>query len=69
MFIEHINFVYLINIKHLLRNKYMKLLSRKKFLITGISNNRSIAFGIAKVMKAHGATLAFTYHNSLIKKK
>jgi len=47
----------------------MKLLSGRKFLITGIKNKRSIAFGIAKVMKSHDAKLAFTYHNSLIKKK
>jgi len=47
----------------------MKLLSGRKFLITGIRNKKSIAFGIAQVMKSYDAQLAFTYHNSLIKKK
>ncbi|MEM1238026.1 MAG: enoyl-ACP reductase [Pseudomonadota bacterium] len=35
------------------------LLKGKKGLITGIANNRSIAYGIAAAMKAEGAELAF----------
>ncbi|MEM1301422.1 MAG: enoyl-ACP reductase [Pseudomonadota bacterium] len=35
------------------------LLKGKRGLITGIANNRSIAFGIAKAMAAEGAELAF----------
>ncbi|MEM6897421.1 MAG: enoyl-ACP reductase [Pseudomonadota bacterium] len=36
-----------------------ELLKGKKGLITGIANNRSIAYGIAAAMKAEGAELAF----------
>ena len=36
-------------------------LSGKKILVTGIANNRSIAWGIAKSMSNEGAELAFTY--------
>ncbi|MEM9853896.1 MAG: enoyl-ACP reductase [Pseudomonadota bacterium] len=35
------------------------LLAGKRGLITGIANNRSIAYGIAAAMKAEGAELAF----------
>ncbi|MEL6607416.1 MAG: enoyl-ACP reductase [Pseudomonadota bacterium] len=35
------------------------LLKGKRGLITGIANNRSIAYGIASAMKAEGAELAF----------
>jgi enoyl-[acyl-carrier protein] reductase I len=36
-------------------------LSGKKFLITGVLSNRSIAYGIAKACHAQGAELAFSY--------
>ncbi|MEM8592107.1 MAG: enoyl-ACP reductase [Pseudomonadota bacterium] len=36
-----------------------ELLKGKRGLITGIANNRSIAYGIAKAMRAEGAELAF----------
>ena len=36
-----------------------ELLKGKRGLITGIANNRSIAWGIAEAMKAEGAELAF----------
>jgi enoyl-[acyl-carrier protein] reductase I len=36
-------------------------LSGKKALVTGIANNRSIAWGIAQQLKAAGAELAITY--------
>ncbi|CAL4042918.1 Enoyl-[acyl-carrier-protein] reductase [NADH] FabI [Buchnera aphidicola (Pemphigus populi)] len=45
------------------------MLKGKKILITGISNKFSIAFGIAKVMYAHGAELAFTCRDNQSKKK
>lgn len=45
------------------------LLEGKKALIMGLANNRSIAFGIAQQMKAHGARLAFNYVGDAIKKR
>ena len=41
----------------------MSFLAGKRILITGLASNRSIAYGIAKAMKAQGAELAFTYLN------
>ena len=38
----------------------MALLTGKKLLITGISSNRSIAYGIAKACKEEGAELILT---------
>lgn len=45
------------------------LLEGKKALIMGLANNRSIAFGIATSLKAHGARLAFNYVGDAIKKR
>ncbi len=45
------------------------LLQGKKGLITGIINKRSIAYGIAKTLSEHGAELAITYQNEIIKEK
>lgn len=45
------------------------LLDGKKALIMGLANNRSIAFGIASQLKAHGARLAFNYVGDAIKKR
>lgn len=45
------------------------LLEGKKALIMGLANNRSIAFGIASQLKAHGARLAFNYVGEAIKKR
>jgi enoyl-[acyl-carrier protein] reductase I len=39
----------------------MGFLAGKKFLITGVLSNRSIAYGIAKCCKEQGAELAFSY--------
>ncbi|WWO97827.1 MAG: SDR family oxidoreductase [Candidatus Dasytiphilus stammeri] len=47
----------------------MGLLSGKRILITGIANQRSIAFGIARTMYYQGAELAFTYQNPMIKNR
>ena len=38
-------------------------------LIMGVANERSIAWGIARVMAAHGAELAFTYQGEPVKKR
>lgn len=45
------------------------LLEGKKALIMGLANNRSIAYGIASQLKAHGARLAFNYVGDAIKKR
>ena len=37
------------------------LLQGKRALVMGVANNHSIAWGIARELKAHGADLAFTY--------
>jgi enoyl-[acyl-carrier protein] reductase I len=39
----------------------MSILAGKRALIVGVATDRSIAWGIAQAMHAHGATLAFTY--------
>ncbi len=45
----------------------MGFLAGKRFLITGILNNRSIAYGIAKACHREGAELAFTYQGERFK--
>ena len=45
------------------------LLEGKKALIMGLANHRSIAWGIASSLKAHGARLAFNYVGDAIKKR
>lgn len=47
----------------------MKLLKGKKFLISGIFNKLSIAYGIAQSMHKQKAQLAFTYKNERLKEK
>ncbi len=39
----------------------MGFLEGKRFLITGVLSNRSIAYGIARACRAQGAELAFSY--------
>src|SRR5258708_4414211 len=41
----------------------MRMLEGKHALIVGVATDRSIAWGIAQAMHAHGAQLAFTYAN------
>ncbi|MEN3033628.1 MAG: enoyl-ACP reductase [Aquificaceae bacterium] len=47
----------------------MGLLEGKRALITGIANERSIAYGIAKAFHRESAQLAFTYANEKLKKR
>jgi enoyl-[acyl-carrier protein] reductase I len=42
------------------------LLTGKRGLIMGVANERSLAWGIAQVAAAHGASLAFTYANEAL---
>ena len=45
------------------------LMRGKRGLIMGLANNRSIAWGIAKSARAHGAELAFTYQGDALRKR
>jgi len=45
------------------------LMKGKRGLIMGIANNRSLAWGIAKSVADHGASLAFTYQGDALKKR
>jgi enoyl-[acyl-carrier protein] reductase I len=45
------------------------LMRGKRGLIMGVANNRSIAWGIAKTTRAHGADLAFTYQGEALKRR
>jgi enoyl-[acyl-carrier protein] reductase I len=47
----------------------MGFLAGKRFLITGLLSNRSIAFGIASALKREGAELAFTYQGDSVKER
>jgi Enoyl-[acyl-carrier-protein] reductase (NADH) len=41
----------------------------KRGLIMGVANDHSIAWGIAKTLRQHGAELAFTYQGEALKKR
>ncbi len=45
------------------------LLKDKKIAIFGVANNKSIAYGMAKAFKKHGARLAFSYVGEAIQKR
>lgn len=45
------------------------IMEGKRGLILGLANNRSIAWGIAKACRAHGAELGFTYQGDALKKR
>ena len=45
------------------------LMAGKKGLIMGVANDRSLAWGIAKTVAAHGADLAFTYQGEALQKR
>jgi enoyl-[acyl-carrier protein] reductase I len=44
----------------------MGLMAGKQGLIMGVANDRSLAWGIAKALRAHGALLAFTYQGEAL---
>jgi len=44
-----------------------KLMAGKTGIIFGVSNKRSIAYGIADVLSQHGAKIAFTYAGDIMK--
>ena len=45
----------------------MSFLAGKRFLVTGLLSNRSIAYGIARALAREGAQLAFTYQGEAVK--
>ena len=45
------------------------LMQGKRGLIMGVANDHSIAWGIAKTLAAHGASLAFTYQGEALGKR
>jgi enoyl-[acyl-carrier protein] reductase I len=47
----------------------MPNLAGKKYLIVGVANERSIAWGISQLLHSEGAELAFTYVNEAIEKR
>ncbi len=47
----------------------MGFLAGKRFLITGLLSNRSIAYGIARACRAQGAELAFSYVGERFKQR
>ena len=47
----------------------LPLMGGKKGLIMGIANERSLAWGIARTVAAHGAELAVTYQGEVLEKR
>jgi enoyl-[acyl-carrier protein] reductase I len=45
------------------------LLAGKRGLVLGVANDRSIAWGVAQSVAAHGAQLAFTYQGEALEKR
>jgi enoyl-[acyl-carrier protein] reductase I len=45
------------------------LMQGKRGLVMGVANDHSIAWGIAKILSAHGADLAFTYQGDALEKR
>ncbi len=45
------------------------LMQGKRGLVMGVANDHSIAWGIAKMLAAHGAELAFTYQGDALAKR
>jgi enoyl-[acyl-carrier protein] reductase I len=45
------------------------LMRGKRGLVMGVANHRSLAWGIAKACRGHGAELAFTYQGDALKKR
>jgi len=49
--------------------EFSGLMRGKRGLVMGVANQRSLAWGIAKACRAHGAELAFTYQGDALKKR
>ena len=51
------------------RSDMPAIMQGKRGLIMGVANNHSIAWGIAKTLAQHGASLAFTYQGEALEKR
>jgi enoyl-[acyl-carrier protein] reductase I len=56
-------------IKQQEHHRMQGLMEGKRGLIMGVANDHSIAWGIAKMLAAHGAELAFTYQGEALGKR
>src|SRR5450432_1211314 len=56
-------------VQQLTKGSNMGILAGKRALIVGVATDRSIAWGIAQAMHAHGAQLAFSYANDKFKER
>jgi enoyl-[acyl-carrier protein] reductase I len=45
------------------------LLAGKRGLVMGVANDRSMAYGVARTLAAHGATLALSYQGEILAKR
>ena len=45
------------------------LMAGRKGLVLGVANERSLAWGVARAVAAHGAQLAFTYQGDALRKR
>jgi enoyl-[acyl-carrier protein] reductase I len=45
------------------------LMAGKRGMVMGVANDRSLAWGIAKTVQAHGAELAFTYQGEALERR
>ena len=52
-----------------MKTSIVGLLDGKKGLVTGLANNLSISWAIAKIAKIHSADLAFTYQGEVLKQR
>src|SRR5712672_2053418 len=50
-------------------NEYKPLMAGKRGLVMGVANDRSLAWGIAKIASAQGAQLAFSYQGEALEKR
>ena len=46
-----------------------ELMAGRKGLIMGVANERSLAWGAAKALHAHGAEIAYTYQGDALLKR
>jgi enoyl-[acyl-carrier protein] reductase I len=47
----------------------MELMARKKGVVMGIANDRSLAFGVARSLARHGAEMVFSYQSDTLYKR
>ena len=51
------------------KKEKLMLMQNKRGLIMGVANDRSIAWGIAKIIANHGGQIAFTHQGDTLKKR